>query len=76
MDNVAVVDAFALTSLWQIGQDLVKWIACESPPLSSETQFFEFERRSGYVYPNLGVAAPNAFLTNFDFVNYIEHKTK
>lgn len=53
-----------------------EWIACESPPLSSETRSFEFERRDGYVYPNLGVAAPDAFLADFDFVNYIEHKTE
>jgi hypothetical protein len=33
-------DAFALTSRWQISQDLVEeWVALESPPLSSETRF-------------------------------------
>ena len=37
-DNAAVADAFALTSCWQISRDLVEeWIACDSPPLSSET---------------------------------------
>lgn len=75
--NVAAADGFALTSRWQISLDLVKeWIACDSPPLSSETWFFEFERRGRYIYPNLGVAVPDAFSTDFDFVNYVEHKTK
>lgn len=74
-DNVAAADAFALTSRWKNSRDLVEeWLGCESPPLSSETRFFEFERKDGYVYPNLGIAQPDAFSTDFDFVNYIKHK--
>ena len=42
--DTASVDAFALMSCWQISRHLVEeWLACESPPLSSETRFFEFE---------------------------------
>lgn len=75
--NVVAMDAFALTSRWQISYDLVEeWIAYESPPLSNETWFFEFEQRDGYVYPNLGIAPSDAFLTNFDFVNHIDHKAE
>lgn len=55
-ETITVADAFTLISRWQISRDLVEeWLACESPPLSGETRFFEFKRRDGYVYPNLGV---------------------
>ena len=45
-----------------------------TPPLSSETHFFEFERRDGYMFSNLGVLPSGAFSTDIDFVNHIEHK--
>ena len=48
----------------------------KSPPLSSETRFLDFERKDGYVSPKLGIAASDAFSTDFAFVNYIEHKSK
>ena len=53
-----------------------EWLACESPPLSSKTSFFEFERRDGYVYLNPRVAQLDAFSMDFAFVNYIEHKAE
>jgi hypothetical protein len=53
-----------------------EWIACESPSLSRETRFTDIERRVGYVIPHLGVAPSDAFLTDFSFVNYIEHKAE
>jgi hypothetical protein len=63
-------DAFALTSRWQISRDLVEeWIACESPPLGSETRFSDIERREGYVFLRLDVAPSEAFTTDFSFVN-------
>ena len=69
-DDVAAADALALTSSWQISRNLVEeWVACNSPPLSGETRFFEFERRDGYIYPNLRVVRSNAYLTDFSFVN-------
>ena len=75
--NVVAADAFALTSHWQIRRYLVEeWIACHSPPLSNETQFSEFERRDGYVYPILDVAPSDAFSIDFSFMNYIEHKAE
>ena len=75
--DTEAADAFALTSHFQISQDLVEeWIACESPPLSTETQFFEFEQRDGYMFLKLGVAPSNAFPMNFSFVNFIKHKAK
>jgi hypothetical protein len=50
--DIEAVDAFALTSHQQISQDLVEeWIACDSPALSSETQFSDIERRDRYVFP-------------------------
>ena len=43
--DTEAADPISLTSHFQISQDLVEeWIACESPPLSTETRFFEFER--------------------------------
>lgn len=42
-DDVAAADALAMTSRFQISHDLVEWVACNSPPLSGETRFFEFE---------------------------------
>jgi len=76
-DDVAAADALALISRWQISQDLVEeWVACNSPPLSSETCFFEFEQRDRYVYPNLGVARSDAYSTDYSFVNQIEHKAE
>jgi hypothetical protein len=49
--DTEAADAFALTSCWQISQDLVQeWIACDSPPLSRETRFSHIERRDGYVF--------------------------
>lgn len=73
--DVTAADAFTLTSRWQISGDLVvEWVTCDSPALSSETRFFELERRDGYMLPNLGVVPSGAFLTDFDFVNHIEHK--
>lgn len=44
--------------------------------MSNETCFFEFKRRGGYLYPNLGVTQSDIFLTDFDFVNHIEHKAE
>lgn len=76
-DDVAAADALALISCWQISRDLVEeWVACNSPPLSSETCFFEFERRDRYVYPNHGAARSDAYSTDFCFVNQIEHKAE
>jgi hypothetical protein len=75
-NGTASVDAFALTSYWQISRDLVEWLACESPPLSSETRFSDFERKDGYVSLKLGIAPSDAFFTDFAFVNYIEHKAE
>ena len=70
--DTEAADAFALTSHWQISRDLVEeWIACESPPLSSETRFPDMERRDGYVFPHLDVAPSEAFTTDFSFVNLI-----
>ena len=75
--DTEAADAFALTSRWQISRDLVEeWIACNSPPLSSETQFSDRERRDGYVFPRLAVAPSDAFTTDFSFVNLMEHKAK
>ena len=75
--DTKAVDAFALTSRWQISRDLVEeWIACDNTPLSHETQFSDFERRDGYVFPHLDVAPSDAFSTYFSFVNLIEHKAK
>jgi hypothetical protein len=37
---------------------------------------FEFERRNGYVYSNLGVERPDAYSTNFSFVNLSEQKVE
>jgi hypothetical protein len=34
------------------------------------------ERRDGYIFPHLGVGPSNGFLTDFSFVNFIEHKAK
>jgi len=53
-----------------------EWIACDNTPLSHETQFSDFERRDGYVFPHLDVTALDAFSTDFSFVNLIEHKVK
>ena len=53
-----------------------EWIACESPPLSHETQFSDIERRDRYVFPHLSIAPSDAFTTDFSFVNLIEHKAK
>jgi len=53
-----------------------EWIACESPPLSSETRFSNFERRDSYVFPRLNVASSDAFPTGFRFVNLTEHKAE
>jgi hypothetical protein len=75
--DTEAADAFALTSRWQISRDLVEeWIACDSPPLSSETRFSDIERRDGYVFLRLAVAPSEAFTTNFSFVNLIEHKVE
>ena len=71
-DDVTVADALTMISRLQISHDLVEeWVACNSPPLSSETCFFEFEPRDGYVYPNLDVERPDAYSTDFSFVNLI-----
>jgi hypothetical protein len=51
-------------------------IACNSPPLSSETRFSDIERRDGYVFSHLAVAPSDAFTINFSFVNLIEHKAE
>ena len=76
-DDVAAVDALAMTSRFQISRDLVEeWVACNSPPLSGETRFFEFKRKDRYVYPNLGVCRPDAYLSDFSFVNLEEHKAE
>lgn len=73
-------DAFALTSHWQISQDLVEeWIACNSPPLSNETRFFDNEWQDRYVFPCLDVAPSEDFTTDFSFVNLVdlvEHKAE
>ena len=70
-------DAFALTSRWQISQDLVEeWIACNSPPLSNETWFSNIELQDGYVFSCLDVAPSEAFTTDFSFVNLVEHKAE
>jgi hypothetical protein len=53
-----------------------EWIACDSPPLSSEARFSDIERRDGYVFPRLAVAPSDAFTTDFSFVNLIEHKAE
>jgi len=75
--DTEATDAFALTSRWQISKDLVEeWIACDSPPLSSETQFSDIERRDRYIFPHLSAAPSDAFTTDFSFVNLIEHKAK
>ena len=75
--DTEATDAFALTSRWQISQDLVEeWIACDSPPLISETWFSDIERRDGYVFPRLAITPSEAFTTDFSFVNLIEHKAK
>ena len=75
--DTTAADAFALTSRWQINQDMVEeWIACESPPLSIETRFSEFEQRDGYVFSNLGVTLSDDFSKKFSFVNHIEHKAE
>jgi hypothetical protein len=47
--DTEAIDAFALTSRWQISRDVEEWIACESPPPSSETRFSDIERRDGYI---------------------------
>ena len=47
-----------------------EWLACDSPPLSSEARFSDFERRGGYMFPC------DAFSTYFSFVNFIEHKAE
>jgi len=75
-DDTASADAFALTSRWQIGHDLVEWLACESPPLSGNTRFSDFEQNDGYVSPKLWITPSDAFSIDFAFVNYIEHKAK
>lgn len=49
--DVEAAEAFALTAHRQISQDLVEWLACKSPPLSSGTHFSNFVRRDGYVFP-------------------------
>ena len=42
--DTEAANAFALTSCWQISQDLVEeWIACDSPPLISETRFSDIQ---------------------------------
>ena len=51
-------------------------VACNSLPLSCDTRFFEFERRDGYIYLNLDVMRSDAYLTNFSFVNQMEHKVE
>lgn len=51
-------------------------MAYNSPPLSSETRFFEFKWRDGYVYQNLSMERPDAYSTDFSFVNLIEHKAE
>jgi hypothetical protein len=53
-----------------------EWIACDSPPLSSETQFSDIERRDGYVLPHLNVAPSDAFTIDFSFVNLTKHKVE
>jgi len=53
-----------------------EWIACESPPLCSETWFSDFERWDGYIFPRLNIALSDAFTSNFSFVNLIEHKVE
>jgi hypothetical protein len=53
-----------------------EWIACDSPPLSSETRFSDIERRDRYVFPRLNVAPSDAFTTDFSFVNLTKHKAK
>ena len=75
--DTEATDAFDLTSRWQISRDLVEeWLACDSPPLSHETRFSDFEQRDGYVFLHLGVAPSDAFSTDFSFVNFIEHKAE
>ena len=39
-------------------------------------RFSEFERRDGYVYPNLDVVRSDAYSIDFSFVNQIEHKAE
>jgi hypothetical protein len=64
--DTEATNAFALTSRWQISRDLVEeWIACDSPPLSSETRFSDIERRYGYVFPRLAISPLDAFTTDF-----------
>jgi len=53
-----------------------EWIACDGPLLSSETRFSGFERKDGYICPELGVGVPDAISTDFDFINFIEHKAE
>jgi len=75
--DVEVADAFALTARRQICRDLVEeWLACDSPPLSSEARFSDFEKRGGYVFLCLHVGPSDAFSTDFSFVNFIEHKAE
>jgi hypothetical protein len=77
LDDVAVADALAMTSRFQISRDLVEeWVACDSPPLSGKTHFFGFERKDGYVCLDLGIDRPDAYSTDFSFVNLVEHKAE
>ena len=74
--DAEAADAFTLTARWQISRDLVEeWLACDSPPLSSETRFSNFEKDI-YMFLRLRVGPSNAFSTDFSFVNFIEHKAE
>jgi hypothetical protein len=53
-----------------------EWLACDSPPLSSGMCFTDFERWDGYVFPHFDIAPRDGALTDFSFVNIIEHKAE